>query len=267
MAVIAVGDFDPAAIEKEIQARFGDLQEPGKQRPRAALPRAARARARAVTIETDPRDAVHVGRGVRQDGSDRAEATQARLPAVPRRELYHDDAQRALRGARARSRRAVPLAGLDAPVSCARVDDVHAQPRSVKEGSVEETLRVLFTEIARVERHGFTRAELERARKDRLSCAENSRGRGDKTPTRRDSPSEITRNFFEHEQMPGATPSSRSTASSCRRSRSTSSTTSPRTWGGDQGRVIAISGPAKAKLPTEAEIAAHIDEGSNTSSK
>src|SRR5690606_28315301 len=36
MAVIAVGDVDPATIEKEIKARFGDLKGPAQPRARIA---------------------------------------------------------------------------------------------------------------------------------------------------------------------------------------------------------------------------------------
>ncbi|MEO7735740.1 MAG: pitrilysin family protein, partial [Kofleriaceae bacterium] len=53
MAVIAVGDFDDVgAIEKEIEARFGDLKNPATERPRivAGVPKADGTR---VSIETD----------------------------------------------------------------------------------------------------------------------------------------------------------------------------------------------------------------------
>src|SRR5690606_2331745 len=52
MAVIAVGDFDPAMIEKEIEARFGDLKNPATPRPRpnGGVPAADGTR---VSIETD----------------------------------------------------------------------------------------------------------------------------------------------------------------------------------------------------------------------
>src|SRR5262249_37588525 len=52
-AVIAVGDFDdPAAVEKAIQARFADLQNPPHERPRiaAGVPAADGTR---VSIATD----------------------------------------------------------------------------------------------------------------------------------------------------------------------------------------------------------------------
>src|SRR6185436_4814701 len=52
MAVIAVGDFaDPAAIEKQIAAKFGDLKGPARPRPRsvAGVPKADGTRITAVT--------------------------------------------------------------------------------------------------------------------------------------------------------------------------------------------------------------------------
>src|SRR5262245_19988454 len=52
MAVIAVGDFDTATIQHEIEAKFGDLKNPEQQRPRppAGVPKADGTR---VSIETD----------------------------------------------------------------------------------------------------------------------------------------------------------------------------------------------------------------------
>ena len=52
MAVIAVGDFEPADIEKAIKEKFGDLVNPAHERPRirAEVPKADGTR---VSIETD----------------------------------------------------------------------------------------------------------------------------------------------------------------------------------------------------------------------
>ncbi len=52
MAVIAVGDFDPATIEREIKARFGDLPRAKSPRPRPSggMPEAHGTR---ISIETD----------------------------------------------------------------------------------------------------------------------------------------------------------------------------------------------------------------------
>lgn len=61
---------------------------------------------------------------------------------------------------------------------------------------------MLFREIARVERYGFLPGELERARKQQLSSAENGALEWAKTPEP-DIADEITRHFFDHDQMGG----------------------------------------------------------------
>ena len=68
----------------------------------------------------------------------------------------------------------------------------------------------------------------------------------------------MTRHFFEHEQMPG-----RPVELAFNREMLPTITLDElnhlaRTWGSDHGRVVAVSGPAKAKLPTEAQIRAQI---------
>src|SRR6185369_5129071 len=49
--------------------------------------------------------------------------------------------------------------------SLVRTSDAFVRTATVKEGQVEETIKVLFHEITRVERHGFLASELERAKK------------------------------------------------------------------------------------------------------
>ena len=71
-----------------------------------------------------------------------------------------------------------------------------------KEGKTLETLAVLLREIERVEQHGFVQTELDRARKNALSNAENSAAEWEKTPNDQ-IVDEMTRNFLEGEQMPG----------------------------------------------------------------
>ena len=70
----------------------------------------------------------------------------------------------------------------------------------------------------------------------------------------------MTRNFFEREQMPG-----RPYELALNREFLPTVTLAElnqlaATWGGERGRVIALSGPATAKLPTEAEVRAIVAE-------
>jgi zinc protease len=82
---------------------------------------------------------------------------------------------------------------------------------------------------------------------------ENSAAEWDKTPGDQIA-DEMTRNFFEGEQMPG-----RPYELELFRQLLPTITLDElnhlaKTWGGDKGRVIAISGPATTKLPSEADV-------------
>ncbi len=69
-------------------------------------------------------------------------------------------------------------------------------------GQIEDALRALMTEIRRVQVHGFSESELERAKADRLAGIEKLFNERDKT----ESPNfagEYIRNFLEDEPIPG----------------------------------------------------------------
>src|SRR5262249_10030053 len=119
MAVIAVGDFDdPAAIEKDIQARFADLHNPAHERariaargpagpgPRADRRRGARRRRHAGVDRDRPRAARDPGLGLQPRAAPPG-AVDPRLPADPRRADLSEHPQRAVRGDRPPAGRAV----------------------------------------------------------------------------------------------------------------------------------------------------------------
>src|SRR5690606_10798993 len=80
--------------------------------------------------------------------------------------------------------------------------DTYVRGAVVKENRVEDALSILITETERVQRHGFTPTELERARKavhrsyQQLAEERDKRG-GEEVAA------EILRNYFEGEMMPG----------------------------------------------------------------
>ena len=252
MAVIAVGDFDPEAMEKEIASRFGSLVSDGKRRPREAVP-VPHDHATAVTIATDPE--MPLSRVQIIDKMDhRPEQTRADYRRYLVEELYH-----------AMLRARFEQLGLDpaAPFTAAgswttnltRTADGFIRFANAKQGRAAEALAVLVREIARVEQHGFTQGELDRARAAQLASAESAALEWDKTPADAIA-DEMTRNFFEREQMPG-----RPYELELHRALLPGVTLAElnqlaATWGGERGRVIALSGPASAKLPAEAEVRA-----------
>ncbi|MDB4956596.1 MAG: peptidase domain protein [Myxococcales bacterium] len=250
MAIIAVGDFDAEAIEKEITERFGTLVGPDKPRAREVIP-VPHDQPPTVIATTDPE--MPFSQVTIYDKLDhRPELTKGDYRRMLVEGIYHAMLRARLQELALDATSPFLSAG-SGTTSFVRTSDLFFRSAQAKEGKLPETLSTLFREIARVERHGFLPSELERARKQTLSDAENSALEWAKTPDP-DIADEITRHFFEHEQMGG-----RNTELAYDRELLPTITLDEldhlaRNWGGEHGRVIAISGPAAAKLPTDSDV-------------
>ena len=250
MAVIAVGDFDPATIEKEIASRFSTLHggPNPKKREKVAVPHD---HATAVSIETDPEMPFSQVEIV--DKMDhRQEGTKTDYRRFIVEGLYH--AMVNARFAQLALDPASPFtyAGSGTGGNTRAVDEF-TRSANAKQGRTAEALTALVREIARVEQHGFTQAELDRAIAEQLAGSESSAAEWEKTQSGALA-DEMTRNFFEGEPMPG-----RPFELALNREFLPTVTLAElnklaATWGGEKGRVIQLSGPAGAKLPTEAEV-------------
>ena len=161
MAVIAVGDFDPAAIEALIRSHFGAIPAAASPRPRPIYDVPDQPGTR-YTVATDPeatattvsvssmmaaRDQTTVG-AYRQQTIERVfsgllSARLAEMAQKPDAPFLDADTSR---GLFVRSAEATTLSAL------------------VAEGGVERGLAALFTEADRVARFGFTQTELDRYR-------------------------------------------------------------------------------------------------------
>jgi len=252
MAVIAVGDFDPEAMEKEITSRFGNMVSDGAKRPREAVP-VPHDHPTAVTIATDPEMPFSQVEVIdKMDHRDELTKVDYRRSIVEG--LYH--AMLRARFSQLALDPAAPFTDAGSWTSdLTRTADGFIRFANAKQGRTAEALTVLVREIERVERHGFTQGELDRARDESLADAETSAAEWDKTPSD-EIADEMTRNFFEREQMPG-----RPYELALKRAALPTVTLAElnhlaATWGGEKGRVISISGPASAKLPTETEARA-----------
>jgi zinc protease len=252
MAVIAVGDFDPPAMEKEIQTRFADLKDPNEPRQRTAPP-VPREHEPAVTIATDPEMRMtSVAVYDKIERRPNASKRDYRRDLVER--LYH--AMLNARFAELREDPASPFVFAGSSTrSLVRTSDAFVRSATAKEGKLEETMNVLFHEITRVERHGFLASELERAKKDVVTRAERAAREKDKTNMRTFA-SEISRNFLDDEQMPGAEVELEWTKDLAASITLDELNHLAMKWGGNKGRVIAISGPASVKLPSERDVLA-----------
>ncbi|MEO8550945.1 MAG: insulinase family protein, partial [Kofleriaceae bacterium] len=161
MAVIAVGDFEPADLEKLIPAKFSDLKNPAKERAKVkgGIPKADGTR---ISIETDkelPTAEVSIHNYVPA----RSKATLPDLKRIITEQLYQQVMSE--RFAALRRRPDAPfLNAFSGMIGANRETDDFIRNAAAKNGKLEDALRVVLTEAARVERHGITQTELDRAK-------------------------------------------------------------------------------------------------------
>ncbi|MEM6783046.1 MAG: insulinase family protein [Bacteroidota bacterium] len=161
MAVVAVGDFDPEAIETKIRERFAPLVNPATppERLRYGIPDAATPQ---FAIATDPEATASVvgvlyGRAVRPAGTD--STFRRDLVASLYNQMLNDRFREIVRQPDAPFLGAFSFEG-----GFVRTRELYGLQAVVPEGGIEAGLRALLTEAARVRQHGFTETELDRAK-------------------------------------------------------------------------------------------------------
>jgi zinc protease len=199
MAVVVVGDVDPARAEALIKQNFGGLRNPDKPRKREVYPVPDDPRTR-IAIATDP-ELTDTSVSIFSIVDKRPEGTVGNYRDSLIEQLYHD-----MLNARLREMTQKP----DLPFRWAastsgkfvRTRDVLFQTVAVPEGGTEEGLQALLTEVERVHRHGFTPGELDRAKKEMhlfYDQASEEEGKLDSA----NYAAEYLRNYFEEEPVPG----------------------------------------------------------------
>ncbi len=162
MAVMAVGDFDPAAVEALIKAHFGPMPNPASPRPRPSFDVPDHP-GTLYAVTTDPEATATVVRVVSTMPA-RDQSTVGRLPAADARAAVRRHAVGPARRDRARSRtRRSSLPKPAAACSSDRPKPRRSRPWSPP-GGAERGLAALFTESERVARFGFTQSEFDRVR-------------------------------------------------------------------------------------------------------
>lgn len=200
MAVIVVGDVDPAEVDAAIAARFSDFSNPPNERRRvpAGVPPSNGTR---VSIEIDaelPTPSVDIANLVPHRGL----STEADFRRLIVEHMYTAMINERL--AQLRRKPGSPFLSAATEIeSEVREVDLLSRTAQVKAGNVEGTLRALYTEALRAERHGFTQAELDRARAIAMRRAEQA---ADKQATTESGnyAEEIARNYLTNELMIGA---------------------------------------------------------------
>ena len=251
MAVIAVGDFDPAQVEKEILGRFGDLKSTPNAKVRRPVP-APHDQPLAVTIATDKEMPV-TQVSIVDKIDHRNVATEGEYRRMTVERLYHQMVNARFDDI-GRDPSAPYTYAYSNTGSFVRTVDSFSRGAGAKDGRVEDALTALVHEVARVEKFGFLQSELDRARQRMISNLETEAAEWEKSPSR-DLADEVTRYFFDDEEMGGRAWELQRTREILASVRLDELNHLAKQWGnGEKGRVIQIGAPEGAKLPSEAEV-------------
>ena len=199
MAVAVAGDIDVASMETQIKERFSVLKNPDEPRPRVDY-EPERHEEMQVLIQSDPELTTSTAAlSAHMDWSwGKTEADYA--------QRMHESLSVSILNERLGeiSRQPTP------PFRSARFGRSAFTPRTsnqslrvtAREDDVKQGLAVAYTELERARRHGFTEAELTRAKARHLQGTEAWYSERDKTDSR-SHVQEITRHFLTGETMPG----------------------------------------------------------------
>jgi zinc protease len=256
MAVIAVGDFDPATIEGMIRSHFGSIPAAVNPRPRVNYDVPDHPGTRYV-IATDPE----------------ATATMVNVSSIMAARdqttigAYRQQTVERVFGGLLSSRFAEMAQKPDAPFLDADtsrglfVNTAEATTLSalVPDGGVERGLAALFTEADRVARFGFTQTELDRFRLNYQQAFAQLAASNDEH-TSESLADEYIRNFMQQEPIPGIAYENGLVQRFLPEITLTDINALARDWVPDRNRVVVVSAPKKAgvAVPDETKLAAVI---------
>ena len=255
MAVVAVGDFDPAEIEAQIKKHFAGIPRtpaapkrttapvPGNKEPLIAIASDKEAVFTSVSLffklPRSPGATVGDYRGDLAEGL-YLQMLNSRLGEIVQKPSAPFISAGASRGS---------FVGRElAPFSLSA---------GVQDGGVERGLEALLLEARRVDQFGFLQSELDRAKSNLLRSYEQANAEREKAPS---GPlaDEYIRNFLEGEAIPGIEYEYAITQKLLPTIDLTDVNKLAATWITDSNRVVVVEAPIKdgVALPTEASIRA-----------
>ncbi len=258
MAVVAVGDFDPDAIEERIREHFSRLEPVEDPRPRE---------------EYDVPDHAETLWSAWSDPEITQTSVEVFYKLAKQGQGTYGDYRRGLLegiynlmlGTRlteiAKQDDPPFLFGYSGSDSLVRSRAVYTQGATVRDGGVLRGLGALLVEAERVERHGFTAGELERAKKVYLRSYEQAYRERDKAHSA-SLASECGRNFLTGEAVPGIAAELELAKRFLPEITLGEINRLGREWITEVNRVVLLSGPEKegAELPSKADVLAVFDD-------
>ncbi len=200
MAVVIVGDIEPARAEQLVKAHFGAMKNPSPERPRSYAPISARAATEAV-VATDKEasgNAVMIRYPVRE-ARERSTFGAYREKLVDL--LFSSMLNQRLQELSQQANPPFIGGGSSLGKLTPRYKSYGAAAALGKDGAAP-ALAALVQENERARQFGFGEAELERSKKNFMRMMERQYNERDKTNSI-SYVNEYTRNFLEREEIPG----------------------------------------------------------------
>ncbi len=199
MAVVAVGDFDPARIENLIKTHFQALKKPVSPPPRTTFPVPDHDET-LISIVTD-HEAPSTAVSVYHKLPPRDQSTVGAYRQAIAERLYNVMLNRRLADL---TQKPDPpfIYAFSRRGSLIRAKDSFTLAAEVKEDGITQGLKAVFTEAERAKRHGFTATELEREKQDLLRSVERAYLERDKQNSSTFA-AEYIRAFLQGEPIPG----------------------------------------------------------------
>jgi zinc protease len=254
MSVVAVGDFDKAAIETLIKQHFGPLKNPAKPRPRSIYPVPEHAET-LYAIATD-REAAGTSVVVYDELPVRDQSTVGDYREQVVEQLYEGMLNYRLSDLAQKPDPPFVMAAAGRG-RLVKTEDASMVMARVKDGGVERGLDAAFTELARAGRFGFTPTEFERQKRELLRSYERAFAERDKQNSAALA-SECMRYVLRDEPMPGIAFEYELVQRFIPDITIDEVNALARTRAATHSRVVVVSAPQKegVAVPTEAQLAA-----------
>ena len=254
MAVVAVGDFDPADIEARIKSLFSSIPKRTETRERMVYDAPGHSEV-LYAIASDP-EATRSSVNILFKHPTRVDRTAAEYRDNIVERIYHE-----MLNARfselSQTADAPFLYAFSTKWGWARISEMVALGAGVVDGGIPAGLEAVLIEGERVRRHGFTSTELERAKKSVLRSMEALYQERDKQESRGYA-SELIRHFLEEEAVSGIEYEYQLYKETVPGIGLAEVNALAQKFITDENRVVMASGPEKEgfSVPEEAELAA-----------
>jgi zinc protease len=257
MAVVAIGDFDKNRVEQLIKTHFGNLRPSTNATPRQLFP-VPDHDSTLVAIATDKEATISTVSVYYKLPLEQG-STVADYRAMMIERLFTSMLNARLREL---TQQANPpfLGASSAQGQLIRTKEAFFLSAATKDDEILRGLETVLTEANRVQRHGFTATEVERAKQNTLRFMEAAHAEREKTESS-DYADEYVSAFLEAEPIPGIDAELRLTQQLLPGITAQEVNALVRKWMTDKNRVIVVQAPEKegVRVPTSAQILSVFD--------